>query len=158
MPLVPLTFVSDIGSTAAAARANGVGISAVDIFAAVSSLGNTTRRKTSQDRRESKEEGRRTMLRAPLPKALRPHLSSCHTVALADQFPRASPQGALTPCGPRPQDPFSDLKSEVVWIGVEMPGVMAYCQDGQGHSESLVEVSLWRPAHGDQPMSGRWQV
>ena len=31
VPLVPLAFVLDIGSTAAAARANGVGISAIDI-------------------------------------------------------------------------------------------------------------------------------
>lgn len=54
VPLVPLTFVSDIGSTAAAARANGVGISVVDMFTAplYSSNRSTTRTINRGDKRE----------------------------------------------------------------------------------------------------------
>lgn len=54
LPLVPLTFFSDIGSTAAAARANGVGISVVDMFSALqySSNRRTTRTIDRGERRQ----------------------------------------------------------------------------------------------------------
>lgn len=59
VPLMPLTFVLDIGSTAAAARANGVGISVVDMFTALHYSSNRCKTRTINRGEKRQREDRR---------------------------------------------------------------------------------------------------